>query len=90
MKLVYLEAGSGALHSIDTKIIKQVKQDLKIPLIVGGGIRDMETLSQAYEAGADMVVIGTAFEQDETFFERLQQTKSILEIPKPLNELGVQ
>jgi phosphoglycerol geranylgeranyltransferase len=73
MKLIYLEAGSGATHSIEPEIISRVKQDLKIPLIVGGGIRTKKELELAYTAGANMVVIGTAFEKDETFFEVLKK-----------------
>ncbi|GAA4294584.1 phosphoglycerol geranylgeranyltransferase [Aestuariibaculum suncheonense] len=72
MKLIYLEAGSGAIHSIAPDIISSVKTDLNIPLIVGGGIRTKEQLQLAYNAGADMVVIGTAFEQDEAFFNELK------------------
>ncbi|WMI66409.1 geranylgeranylglyceryl/heptaprenylglyceryl phosphate synthase [Aestuariibaculum sp. YM273] len=71
MKLIYLEAGSGAIHPITTKIISSVKADLKMPLIVGGGIRTKKQLESAYNAGADIVVIGTAFEQDESFFNNV-------------------
>ncbi len=71
MKLIYLEAGSGATHSIEREIISKVKQELKIPLIVGGGIRTKKALDSAYEAGADAVVIGTAFEENEAFFDEL-------------------
>ncbi|NRB60623.1 MAG: geranylgeranylglyceryl/heptaprenylglyceryl phosphate synthase [Winogradskyella sp.] len=72
MKLIYLEAGSGATHAIEGEIISVVKKILNIPLIVGGGIRTKETLDAAYNAGADLVVIGTAFEEDETFFDELR------------------
>lgn len=72
MKLIYLEAGSGAIHPVDTNIISCVKAELEIPLLVGGGIRNLEQLNSAYNAGADMVVIGTAFEEDESFFEELR------------------
>ncbi|GGI55935.1 geranylgeranylglyceryl/heptaprenylglyceryl phosphate synthase [Winogradskyella haliclonae] len=71
MKLIYLEAGSGATHPVDYKIISEVKKRLQIPLIVGGGIRSKEDLELAYSSGADMVVIGTAFEENENFFEEL-------------------
>ena len=71
MKLIYLEAGSGALDSISNNIIVGVKKELKIPLIVGGGIRTKEKLNEAYKSGADLVVIGTAFEEDESFFDHL-------------------
>lgn len=68
-QLIYLEAGSGARKKIDEKIIKKVRQHTKIPLIVGGGIRDKEAIDTAHEAGADMVIIGTAFENDSNFFK---------------------
>lgn len=71
MKLIYLEAGSGATHPIEPEIILKVKQELTVPLIVGGGIRSKSELESAYKAGADMVVIGTAFEEDESFFDNL-------------------
>lgn len=62
MKMVYLEAGSGAKNPVPTTMISAVKQSLDIPLIVGGGINSVEKLQQAYEAGADMVVVGNLFE----------------------------
>lgn len=73
MKIMYLEAGSGALHPIPKEIISAVKQDLNIPLIVGGGIRNSEQLKSAYTSGANLVVIGTAFETDESFFDELKK-----------------
>ena len=72
MKLMYLEAGSGALEPVPNEIISFVKQELNIPLIVGGGIRSKQQLNEAYDSGADLVVIGTAFENDEAFFEELK------------------
>ena len=68
-KLVYLEAGSGAELSIPLEMISQVSNTIQIPLIVGGGIRSKKEIDNAFNAGADMVVIGTAFENDNTFFE---------------------
>lgn len=61
-KLIYLEAGSGAETPVSFEIIQAVKQALKIPVIVGGGIRSTQQLQKAYNAGADLVVVGTAFE----------------------------
>lgn len=72
MKLIYLEAGSGALKPVSADIISEVRKDIQIPLIVGGGIRHINALNKAYKAGADMVVIGTAFEDDDSFFEELK------------------
>ena len=70
-KLIYLEAGSGAKHPINSEIINCVKQELKIPLIVGGGIRSAKQLYKSFDSGADLVVIGTAFEEDENFIKEL-------------------
>ncbi|SDS27977.1 geranylgeranylglyceryl/heptaprenylglyceryl phosphate synthase [Winogradskyella sediminis] len=73
LKLIYLEAGSGATNAISSHIISEVKQLLRIPLIVGGGIRSKAEMESAYDAGADLVVIGTAFEEDESFFNELKK-----------------
>ncbi|MCL6220506.1 geranylgeranylglyceryl/heptaprenylglyceryl phosphate synthase [Zunongwangia pacifica] len=64
-QLIYLEAGSGALIPVSEEIITEVKKYLNIPLIVGGGIKNSKQLEKAYKAGADLVVIGTAFENGE-------------------------
>jgi len=73
MKLIYLEAGSGASYPVSEHIISKVKKEINIPLIVGGGIRTLEQLKNAYQWGADLVVIGTAFEEDELFFDALKK-----------------
>lgn len=67
-KLVYLEAGSGAKLSVPLETISLVSKNIEIPLIVGGGIKDIQGIEDAYAAGADLVVIGTAFENDSNFF----------------------
>jgi len=72
-QLIYLEAGSGATQVVHQKIIEKVANEITIPLIVGGGIRSKKQLESAFNAGADIVVIGTAFENDETFFEVLRK-----------------
>ncbi|WP_370214309.1 geranylgeranylglyceryl/heptaprenylglyceryl phosphate synthase [Mesoflavibacter profundi] len=71
-KLIYLEAGSGATYEVPAEVISSVKNKIDIPLIVGGGIRTKTQIENAFIAGADMVVIGTAFEEDQQFFEQLK------------------
>ncbi len=61
-RLVYLEAGSGAQHAVNETIIHAVREVVHIPLIVGGGIRTTEQMTAAFNAGADIVVIGNHFE----------------------------
>lgn len=67
-QLIYLEAGSGAKQAVPTNMITAVAQNIKIPLIVGGGITTLQGIQLAHDAGADLVVIGTAFENDINFF----------------------
>ncbi len=64
-KLIYLEAGSGAKNPVSMEIISRVRENITIPIIVGGGIRTKIQLENAYKAGADIVVIGTAFEKND-------------------------
>ncbi len=68
-KIIYLEAGSGALNAVPHQIIKEVSNRILVPLVVGGGIRSKKQIDEAYAAGADVIVIGTAFENDLNFFD---------------------
>lgn len=77
-QLIYLEAGSGAKTPISAEIIHAVRAQLSVPLIVGGGITTPDAMLRAFDAGADVVVIGNHFEQnpdeiDE--FVRIKQEK---------------
>lgn len=69
--LIYLEAGSGAKNPVPLSLIKKVSENITIPLIVGGGIRNKEQLNNAYKNGADLIVIGNAFENDLGLFDKL-------------------
>jgi len=62
MKMVYLEAGSGAKLTVPNEMITSVKHEVSIPVIVGGGITRPETAAEKVEAGADIIVIGNALE----------------------------
>ena len=64
MQLVYLEAGSGANMPVGKNMIQFVRKNLSVPLIVGGGIKTLDNLESAFNAGADIVVIGNAFESN--------------------------
>ncbi|MGB3590959.1 MAG: geranylgeranylglyceryl/heptaprenylglyceryl phosphate synthase [Nonlabens sp.] len=63
-RLTYLEAGSGALQPVSTPVVKAVAMATNIPLIVGGGIRTIDTMQELFEHGASMIVVGTAFEEN--------------------------
>ena len=69
MKLIYLEAGSGAAVPVPEKVIQHVSHSIDIPLIVGGGINTTERAINALHAGADIIVIGNKIEQYPEFIK---------------------
>jgi len=69
LKLIYLEGGSGASHPVPPAIIKAVRDAVSVPIIIGGGLRNPEDIKKAYDAGADMVVLGNGYEEDPCLLE---------------------
>lgn len=63
LKAIYMEAGSGALYPVNPTLIKAVRKNISIPLIVGGGIRSAEQAEAACNAGADVIVVGNILEK---------------------------
>jgi putative glycerol-1-phosphate prenyltransferase len=64
MKAIYLEGGSGAARPVDPSMIRAVREELTIPLIVGGGLDTPGKVEEAFAAGADMVVTGNGCEEN--------------------------
>ncbi len=75
MKLIYLEAGSGALEAVSSQTIRQVKDVLDIPLIVGGGINTADKAAWAWAAGADLIVMGNSLEREPALLEEVLRIK---------------
>ncbi|MBN4070947.1 geranylgeranylglyceryl phosphate synthase family protein, partial [Crocinitomix catalasitica] len=67
MKAVFLDAGSGAKKSVVKEMIEEVKENIDVPLIVGGGIRSIDEVNAAKIAGANLIVIGNKIEEDIDF-----------------------
>ena len=76
-KAIYLEAGSGAINPVSTDITKAVREAVSVTLIVGGGIRTPEAMHAAYQAGADIVVIGNHFEQHPEELEKFCRQENL-------------
>ncbi len=76
LKLIYLDAGSGANQPVPSKIIRAISSELSIPVIVGGGIRNANKVSENFEAGADIIVIGNAVEKDPNFIVEIAKIKN--------------
>lgn len=72
MELFYLEAGSGAPEPVPPNMVRTVSEQLSIPLIVGGGIRDAKTAYSVADAGADILVTGTVVEESTDVEEVLR------------------
>jgi phosphoglycerol geranylgeranyltransferase len=65
MKLIYMDAGSGAKRAISETMIEKVSQSISVPMIVGGGILEPEKAYRNCKAGADIIVVGNAIEKDK-------------------------
>lgn len=79
MKVIYLDAGSGAKRAITESMIESVAKQITIPLIVGGGISEPEKAYRNCKAGADVIVIGNAIEKDPALI--LEMSHAIHSLP---------
>jgi phosphoglycerol geranylgeranyltransferase len=71
LKLIYLDAGSGAINPVPPSMIASVKESIRLPLIIGGGITRPELAKSAFDAGADVVVVGNGIESDPDLIARI-------------------
>jgi len=71
MKLIYMDAGSGAKRSISESMIEKVAQVIEAPLVIGGGITDPEKAYRNCKAGADVIVVGNAIEKDPSLIKEM-------------------
>jgi phosphoglycerol geranylgeranyltransferase len=62
LKLIFMDAGSGALNPVSEAVVSAVKKSIDIPLIIGGGVRSAEKAKALFDAGADVIVVGNAIE----------------------------
>lgn len=80
LKLIYLEAGSGAIEPVSASMISKVSHMIKVPLIVGGGIRTPEMAAEAAKAGADVICIGTKFEKEPEMLRKFAEAIHFLDL----------
>ena len=71
LKIIYLDAGSGAQNPVSESMIEAVSGAVQVPLIVGGGIRTPEKVAANMKAGADMIVVGNAIEKDPVLIREM-------------------
>jgi len=75
LKMIYMDAGSGADHHVSLTMIEKVKKNISVPLIIGGGINSAEKASEIYNAGADMIVVGNAVEKNQSLIRSLAEAR---------------
>jgi len=68
-KLIFMDAGSGAPKTISGEMIATVKNNVNVPLVIGGGIRTSDKLKEVCNAGADIIVVGNAIEKNKNLIE---------------------
>jgi putative glycerol-1-phosphate prenyltransferase len=73
MKMIFLEAGSGAKKTLSASIVKEVKKNISAPVIAGGGIDSPEKALALCKSGADMIVVGNAIEKDCTLVHKISK-----------------
>ncbi|NTW33739.1 MAG: geranylgeranylglyceryl/heptaprenylglyceryl phosphate synthase [Bacteroidetes bacterium] len=78
LKAIYMDAGSGALRTVTEQMIAKVKQNISIPLIVGGGIRTPAKAHDLCIAGADIVVVGNVFEKNIKLIENISDAVHLI------------
>jgi len=81
LKALYLEAGSGAAHPVAPGMIRDIRKNISLPLMVGGGIRSAEAALELFSAGADMIVVGNAMEKDPGLIKAFCEARDSLNGP---------
>jgi len=64
MKMIYLEAGSGATNPVPVNLVKSVRENISVPLAVGGGIKNKSEIEEFFNAGADLIILGNGCEKN--------------------------
>lgn len=81
LRLIYLDAGSGARKPVPASMIRKVASQIHVPLIVGGGIRNPETAFLSCQAGADVIVVGNAIEKGASLVKELSDAVHSVPVP---------
>ncbi|MDQ3047468.1 MAG: geranylgeranylglyceryl/heptaprenylglyceryl phosphate synthase [Bacteroidota bacterium] len=74
LKMIYMDAGSGALNPVSETMIRTVKNNVHIPVMVGGGIKTVEQAVASCKAGADIIVVGNAIEKDPGLIKKISDS----------------
>jgi phosphoglycerol geranylgeranyltransferase len=87
LKMIYLEAGSGAANHVPLNIVSSVRENISIPLAVGGGIKNKKDVEDIFKAGADLIILGNGCEKDPGLLYDACSIRDRLRSPAHLQEL---
>jgi len=86
LRMIYLEAGSGASNTVPVSIVKAVRENVSIPLTVGGGIKTANEVEDLFNAGADMIILGNGVEKNPQLLKNACKIRDNLR--NPFNHKG--
>jgi len=78
MKVIYLEAGSGADKHVPIEFIMKVKKLTDLIVIVGGGIRTAKDAQEVKQAGADIIITGTVVEESDDVYNKIKELTDVI------------
>jgi len=82
LSMIYLEAGSGASNPVPADIISTVRENISVPLAVGGGIRNKTEIEEIYKAGADLIVLGNGCEKNPALLAEACSVRDKFRLPE--------
>jgi putative glycerol-1-phosphate prenyltransferase len=82
LNMIYLEAGSGASVPVPTGVIREVRENISVPLAVGGGIRNRTEVEEIYRAGADLIVLGNGCEKNPGLLAEACSVRDKVRLPE--------
>jgi phosphoglycerol geranylgeranyltransferase len=71
LKMIYMDAGSGALNPVSEKMVESVCKSVTLPVVIGGGIKSADTAVSIAKAGADIIVVGNSIEKDHSLIKEI-------------------
>jgi putative glycerol-1-phosphate prenyltransferase len=83
LKMIYLEAGSGAAYPVPVSIIRAVRENVSIPLAVGGGIQNQKEVEAIFKAGADLIILGNGCEKNPGLLSEACRIRDKFRPPTP-------
>ena len=82
LQMIYLEAGSGAANPVPLNIIRAVRENISIPLAVGGGIKSTKDVEEFFKAGANLIVLGNGVENNPGLLSDACKIRDGFNLPK--------